>query len=150
MVGPVIIPKRKRNKTNSSSLVKKKRGLVVIFFVFIAAIFYFLFFMNSNDSPQHLKGIWIRTEGGYKIEIIEVKDDGKLDAAYYNPNPINVGRSEWRIQNKTLQLYVELQDKNYPGSLYKLTFDEKTETLKGTYYQAVAGQTFEVHFTKEK
>ena len=150
MVGLVIIPKRKRSKKNSTTSLKKKPGLLIILIGIVPAIFYFLFFMNSNDTPQHLKGVWIRTDGVYKIEIKEVQDDGKLDAAYFNPNPINVGRADWREKEGVLQIYIELDDVNYPGSIYQLTFDKKTEILKGTYYQAVAKETFEVSFTKEK
>ncbi len=150
MVAATKNPNKKQNKKNSPTSLKKKPGLLIIIIGIVPAIFYFLFFMNSNDTPQHLKGIWIRTDGGYKIEIKEVQDDGKLDAAYFNPNPINVGRSEWRIQDKTLQLYVELQDENYPGSIYQLAYDEDKDELHGTYYQAVARQTFKVSFTKEK
>ena len=150
MVSPVIIPKRKRNKKNSPTSLKKKPVLLIIIIGIIPAIFYFLFFMNSNDTPQHLEGIWVRTDGGYKIEIKEVQDDGKLDAAYFNPNPINVGRAGWTSHNGKIQVYVELRDKNYPGSNYKLTYVEEKETLMGTYFQAVTKETFEVYFTKKK
>lgn len=147
MVSPVIVPKRKRDYTNAS---KKKRGLIVILFIFILAIFYFLFFMNTDDIPKELEGSWLRSDGPYTIEVIEIQPEGKLLAKYFNPNPINVGRAGWRIQNEDFQIYVELRDENYPGSIYQLALDEKTNTLIGTYYQAVARQTFEVYFTKEK
>ncbi|MCD4732002.1 MAG: hypothetical protein K8R74_15455 [Bacteroidales bacterium] len=150
MVAATKNPNKQQNKNNSPTSKKIKPGLLIIIIGIVPAILYFLFFMNSNDTPQHLKGIWIRTDGGYKIEIKEVQDDGKLDAAYFNPNPINVGRSEWRIQDGVIQVYVELQDENYPGSIYQLTYDEDAETLRGTYFQAVAQQTFEVYFTREK
>ncbi len=51
---------------------------------------------------------------------------------------------------ETYLVYVELRDKNYPGSIYRLTYDEKNNTLNGTYFQAVTKETFEVYFTKEK
>ena len=147
MVSPVIVPKRKRNNNNTS---KKKRGLIVIFFIFILAIFYFLFFMNSDTTPKYMEGSWVRSDGPYTIEISEIQAEGKLLAKYFNPNPIKVGKAEWREQDGKIQVYVELSDKNYPGSNYKLTYIEKTETLLGTYYQAVAQQMFEVYFTREK
>lgn len=150
MVAATKNPNKKQNKKNTPTSLKKKPGLLIIIIGIVPAIFYFLFFMNSNDTPQHLNGIWIRTDGGYKIEIKEVQDDGKLNTAYFNPNPINVGRSGWREKDGALQVYVKLQDVNYPGSTYQLTFDEETETLRGTYFQAVANQTFEVYFTREK
>jgi len=147
MVSPVIIPKRKRNNNNTS---KKKRGLIVILFIFIIAIFYFLFFMNTDKTPKHLEGSWLRSDGPYTIEIIEIQAEGKLLAKYFNPNPINVGDASWKKQEGKVQIYVELRDENYPGSIYQLTCDEDAETLRGTYFQAVAKQTFEVSFTKEK
>ncbi len=100
------------------------------------------------DIADSLVGSWMRTDGTYKIEIIEVKKDGILNARYYNPNAINVGRAGWRMKDKELQIFVELRDKNYPGSIYQLTYNEKQETLSGTYYQAVSKQTYEVKFEK--
>ena len=55
---------------------KKKRGLLLIFFVFIAVVFYFLFFMNTEKTPEHLIGTWIRTDGPYTIEITKFEKDG--------------------------------------------------------------------------
>lgn len=138
--------------SNKNTPVKKnlKPGLLIIIIAIIPAIFYFLFFMNSNDTPSYIEGTWIRTDGVYKIEIKKVQEDGKLEAAYYNPSPINIGSSGWKIQDKKVQIFVELRDTNYPGSLYKLTFDKKSNTFNGTYFQAVAKQTFDVSFTKTK
>lgn len=150
MIGPVIVPKKKRNKSNGSPASRKRRGLIVILFVFLIAIFYFLFFMNSDKTLQQLKGTWLRSDGTYKIEIKEVLDDGTLEAAYFNPKPIKVGEAAWREKEGKLQIYVELRDINYPGSIYQLTYDEDVKTLFGTYYQAVAQETYEVYFTKEK
>ena len=147
MVSPVIIPKRKRNNNNTS---KKKRGLIVILFIFILAIFYFLFFMNSDSTPKYMEGSWVRSDGPYTIEISEIKAEGKLLAKQFNRNPINVGDASWKEYDGKVQIYVELRDTNYPGSNYKLTYIEKTETLFGTYFQAVASETFEVSFKKIK
>lgn len=100
-------------------------------------------------ATETLTGSWVRSDGGYTIQIMEVKEDGKLESLYLNPNPINVGKSEWRIEDNFLKIYVELQDKNYPGSLYQLTYDKEKKILYGTYYQAVDKATFEVYFTKK-
>lgn len=139
-----------QDKKNSSPVKKMKPALLIVFIIIAPAIFYFLFFMNSNDVPQDLVGKWGRTDGGYTIEIKEVMDDGTMDAAYFNPNPINVGRAVWKIQDKKVQVYVELRDENYPGSYYNLIFDKESEMLKGDYYQAVAKQTFDVEFNRNK
>ncbi len=144
-----MVASKNNPKKNPSAKKKIKPGLLFIFIAIIPAIFYFLFFMNTEKTPEQLKGSWLRSDGPYTIEITEVQEDGKLVAKYFNPNPIKVGSSGWQLKDKQLQIFVELQDENYPGSLYKLTFDEKTKTLKGTYFQAVSKQTFEVTFTKK-
>ncbi len=105
---------------------------------------------RQNSIEDKLVGTWLRSDGTYKIEIEEVKEDGILTAKYFNPGPINVGTSEWRLQHDELQIFVELQDKNYPGSIYKLTFDEASGMLTGTYYQAVTKETYEVSFKQVK
>jgi hypothetical protein len=43
-----------------------------------------------------------------------------------------------------------MQDVNYPGSNYTLIYDPISEKLTGSYYQAVAGQTYTVEFVKSK
>jgi hypothetical protein len=128
----------------------KKLIIATSVLVILLLVIYFSFLNNSNQAQQQLEGMWLRSDGTYKIEIKKVQDEGKLVAAYFNPNPINIGRSGWRIQNEELQIYVELQDENYQGSMYQLTFDDQTGKLVGTYYQAVSGQTYEVNFTQTK
>jgi len=128
----------------------KKLVLIIGFFVIISGAIVLGLFNRSDDNYKNIAGTWERSDGPYKIEIVEVLEEGKMFAKYYNPNPINVGRAGWRVQNEKLQIYVELQDENYPGSIYQLTFDKDSGTLRGTYYQAVSQQTFEVDFTKKK
>lgn len=147
MANPVKVPQKKRNNNNTT---KKKRGLIVILFIFFLAIFYFLFFMNSDNIPKHLEGSWLRSDGSYTIDLAEIQAEGKLTAKYFNPNPIKVGKASWRDQDGNILVYVELRDKNYPGSIYRLTFDENANSLIGTYFQAVSRQTFEVEFKRTK
>lgn len=106
---------------------------------------------EKKQNPENsLLGKWNRSDGSYTLDISEVNPDGNLGVVYLNPNPINVGRSGWKIEKEKVRIFVELRDENYPGSLYQLTLDEESGTLAGTYYQAVARQTFEVHFTRQK
>ena len=49
--------------------------------------------MAENDF-QRLAGRWLRTDGGYVLELRDIKKDGSLKAAYFNPRPINVSRAE--------------------------------------------------------
>ena len=75
---------------------------------------------------------------------------GRLDAAYFNPKSINVGRAEAIQQGGAVKVTVELRDVNYPGSTYTLTYDAKTDRLVGRYFQAVTGETFDVYFVRLK
>jgi len=104
---------------------------------------------DRENVKDKLEGRWLRSDGTYSIQILDVLEDGKLDAKYFNPNPINVGKAGWRIIDGELQIFVELQDKNYPGSLYQLTYVQENQSLTGTYYQATSGQTYEIEFIKE-
>jgi hypothetical protein len=102
----------------------------------------------SGDSEDKLKGSWLRTDGTYTIEIIAFEEGGKLAAKYFNPNPINVGKAGWRVFNGETQIYVELQDTNYPGNMYKLSFSGDSQMLSGTYFQTTTKQTYKVDFKK--
>jgi len=131
-----------------------KKGKIILIFVIVILIpaIWFLFLNKDTDydaASKILTGSWLRDDGVFTIEIKEVKKDGKLDVAYLNPTPIRVGQSEWRIKDGFLQIFVELQDENYPGSIYQLTFDKKKQVLHGTYYQAVDKLTYSVYFTKK-
>jgi hypothetical protein len=99
---------------------------------------------------KRLEGRWLRPDGGYVLELRDIESDGSLKAAYFNPRPINVARAEVRRKDGTLILFVELRDVNYPGSTYTLHFDPAADRLKGTYFQAVQGQTFDVEFARVK
>jgi hypothetical protein len=97
---------------------------------------------------QALVGRWQRTDGGYVLEIRSVAGDGSLDAAYFNPNPINVSlaqASDWR---GAAALVVEFDDVNYRGSTYELVHQPDRDLLVGTYYQAALEQIFEVVFVR--
>jgi hypothetical protein len=132
---------------------KKSRLIFIIFIAILIPAIWFFFLNKKTDhdiATKVLTGSWIRDDGGYTLQIIEVKDDGILDVVYLNPKPIHVGQAEWRIEKDILQIFVELKDENYPGSLYQLTYDKKQKVLFGTYYQAVDELTYEVYFTKKK
>ena len=104
----------------------------------------------QGASLDTLKGRWLRAEGGYVIEVRGVGPGGKVDAAYFNPRSIHVGKAEASQVGGDVRLYVELQDVNYPGSSYTLTYDPKSDRLFGRYFQAVARETFDVHFVRMK
>ena len=99
---------------------------------------------------KRLEGRWLRPDGGYVLELRDSGDDGSLKAAYFNPRPINVEQAEVRRKDGTLTVFVVLRDVNYPGSTYTLHYDPEADRLKGTYFQAMQGQTFDVEFVRVK
>jgi len=105
--------------------------------------------MAENDF-QRLAGRWLRPDGGYVLELRDIKKDGTLKAAYFNPRPINVSRAELRREEGKITLLVELRDVNYPGSMYNLRYDPESDRLKGTYFQAVQRETYDVEFVRAK
>jgi uncharacterized protein (DUF2147 family) len=103
---------------------------------------------NAQSSSNKLEGKWQRSDGGYVLELSGAQSNGDIKASYFNPNPINVGRSLWQNNAGKLMVMVELQDKNYPGSVYNLEYVESQNRLKGTYFQAVEQMTYNVEFTR--
>jgi hypothetical protein len=105
---------------------------------------------TPNPGFEKLKGKWLRPDGGYVIEIRSVEPGGKMDAAYFNPQPIHVGKAEAAQEGAVTKVFVELRDVNYPGSTYDLAYDAASDQLKGIYYQAALQQRFEVVFVRTK
>jgi hypothetical protein len=97
-----------------------------------------------------LKGRWVRTDGGYVIEIKSVDPGGWMQAAYYNPNPINVSRAEAARSGAAVTVFIELRGPGYPGSTYTLIHDPKSDELKGIYHHAGLQKNFEVVFIRGK
>jgi len=95
-----------------------------------------------------LQGRWIRTDSHYTIELHHASD-GSLQAAYFNPKPINVGKTETAEQGGTVHVLIELQDVNYPGSTYVLSYDRSQDTLKGIYFLPTSKQSYTVGFVRQ-
>lgn len=100
----------------------------------------------ETQEAEALAGRWVRPDGGYLLEISDIGVGGVLKAAYFNPRPINVARAQWRKSEGGLELFVELRDLNYPGSQYTLLYDPATDRLRGTYYQAVVKEAYDIEF----
>jgi hypothetical protein len=109
---------------------------------------------SPSDVPaapadfQQLIGQWVRSDGGYVIDVKSVDANGKLDAAYLNPNPINVAQAEASLDGAAINVFVELRDVNYPGSTYDLTLNAAANQLRGIYFQAAQQQQFDVTFDR--
>ena len=96
-------------------------------------------------------GRWLRPDGGYILELRELDAaSGRLNAAYLNPQPIHVAKAEAKREGGKVTVFVELQDANYPGCTYRLTYFPATDQLYGIYYQAALDQSFEVEFVRQK
>ena len=109
----------------------------------------------SSPAPvpaafRKVVGRWLRPDGGYVIEIRHVGAEGKLQAAYFNPQPINVSEARVIQKNNQTQIFIELRDAGYPGATYALTYHGEQDVLAGVYYQPTAGQSFEVVFVRMK
>jgi hypothetical protein len=108
---------------------------------------------DSAVSPQdfrHLIGRWVRTDGGYVIEIRNIDARGNVDAGYYNPRAINVSRANASKLGADSKVFIELRDTGYPGSTYTLIYDTDKDLLPGVYYQAAQGQKYNVVFLRMK
>ncbi len=97
-----------------------------------------------------LVGRWVRTEGGYVINITAVDEGGKLDASYANPKPLPFSKAEATREGNALKLLFELRASGYGGSTYTLKYDAASDTLRGVYDQVVVKQKFEVIFNRSK
>lgn len=105
---------------------------------------------GANGGFDTLNGRWLRLDGGYIFEIRAVDANGKIDALYLNPQPINIAKAEATRDGSTLKVFVELRAPNYPGSMYTLTYDPQQDRLQGIYFQAIQQQNFNVEFVRMK
>ena len=109
-----------------------------------------LLVQGERGGFETLKGRWLRPDGGYVFEVRAIDLSGKIDGLYFNPRPINVAKAEATRDGSKLNVFVELRAPNYPGSTYKLVYDPKQDQLRGTYFQAALGQSFDVYFVRMK
>jgi hypothetical protein len=98
---------------------------------------------------DRLTGAWVRPDGGYVILIKSVAAGGELQAMYFNPNPLPFAKARASREGGVLRAQFELRAGGYNGSTYELRYDPATDRLTGTYYQAVAKQSFEVQFARK-
>ena len=97
---------------------------------------------------EKIKGPWVRPDGGYVLDIKARLPDEGVEAAYFNPSPIRVGKAKLFKERGVIKVYVELQGPNYAGSTYTLHYDALNDQLAGVYYQAVQQMSYEIAFTR--
>jgi len=163
--------KEPRSAWESPSLTRglNARNLILVGSVIGVAAIGALFFMRVTVKPapgpakaavatasaepvlvefEKLRGKWLRPDGGYVIEIKKLLPENALEAAYFNPNPIHVGKAKLYKERGFVKVFVELQDVNYPGSTYTLIYDGQNDQLRGVYYQATQQQEYQVAFER--
>jgi hypothetical protein len=106
----------------------------------------------GSVSPEFAKlaGKWERPDGGYVLEIKGVEAGGKMDAAYFNPEPIHVSKALALRDGGTVKVFIELDDVNYPGCTYSLAYEPQSDQLFGQYFQASMQRTFDIVFVRMK
>ena len=140
---------RNRNPTTGRrrrSVTTAVLGLALIAIATLGIAWWHL--ASPRPEFKNLVGRWVRPDGGYQLAIADVDRDGALDAAYFNPRPINVARAIASRAGTDTTVFVELRDVNYPGCTYNLRYDPATDTLQGIYYQAALNQQFEIYFKR--
>jgi hypothetical protein len=103
----------------------------------------------SKVSLDTLLGRWLRPDGNYVIQINAIKEGKKIEAQYFNPNPINIARAEI-IPDSDIRIFIEFNDRGYEGSSYDLKYDRTNDALVGKYFQATYGQTYQIGFVRIK
>ena len=96
-----------------------------------------------------IAGQWARIDGSYTLNVEDVTSEGAVNVRYFNPGEIHVAQSQVGAQEGRIKLFVKLQDKGYPGCTYTLFYYPEQNVLAGAYYQAAAGQTYEVIFVRK-
>jgi hypothetical protein len=104
---------------------------------------------GASSDIDVLRGAWVRPDGGYTIVIRNIGPNGQLEAMYFNPNPLPFAKAQAVREGAKLRALFELRAGGYDGSTYDLTYDPATDRLTGTYYQAVAKQSFDVFFARK-
>jgi flagellar basal body-associated protein FliL len=148
--------KHKMNRNNNviTPPQKNKRNVFVaagIVLVVAAVVGLGLWWwITAKSDFEKLQGKWVRTDGGYVLEIKKVAADGNMDAAYLNPRPINVSKATASSEAGQTKVFVELRDRLYPGNYYTLAYDRGKDQLSGMYYHLGIGQQFDVVFARMK
>lgn len=156
----------RRERTDTAAAARPGRARVVLALVVAAAALVagWLLWQPQAGAPAPatvtapaappelaaLVGNWIRPDGGYVLSVGGIEADGTVNLAYFNPRPIRVGRAEARVEDGAAHLFVEFDDRDYPGSTYTLRHDPASDQLVGIYYQAVQRASYEVAFARQR
>lgn len=103
--------------------------------------------LQAADEAKFI-GHWVRPDGGYKLWVLAVNEDGTAKVEYYNPKPIRVAEAKLVEEAGQPTLNIKFAEGNYAGSTYALKLQDGK--LAGIYFQAMMGQNFEVFFERDK
>lgn len=95
-----------------------------------------------------IQGRWIRTDAPYVIEL-RLSNGNTLQATYFNRRFIHVEKTETAVKNGLQYILIELQDTNYQGSAYLLSYDRNQDALHGIYTHGASGNRYQVSFSRE-
>ena len=104
---------------------------------------------SAPEPVKKLLGRWLRSDGGYVLELRSADLSGVVQAAYFNPKSINVSRAIWMQGAAGFQVVVELNDVGYPGATYVLSHQPQSDRLVGQYNQPAMQQSFDVEFVRQ-
>jgi hypothetical protein len=153
-MNPEIDKNSNKNTSNRQQPGTRRLKLLIVLIgiIVVAAAAAGVLYQRGNRQAQadyiKLIGNWIRPDGGYIINIRDINSDGRVQAEYYNPNPINVAQAKIAFKGNKVKLFLELRDAGYPGCTYDLTYDKQTDRLSGIYYQAAINQKFDIVFLR--
>ena len=132
-------------------LRKKYRWLLVVVgsLIVVSVATYVVYQQKSKPLDyENLIGKWVRPDGGYVLDIKSIDSDGKIEMAYLNPRPINISKAQLDTKKNEIELFIELQDRNYPGNYYTLIFEPDINRLIGVYHHLGLNQNFDVYFVR--
>lgn len=104
---------------------------------------------GQQQQFNNILGEWEQMDGGYVIHVNDIRPDGTVQAAYFNPASIHVSESRVSMWKGLVRLFVKLQGQGYPGSTYTLFYHKEKDALAGFYYQSELEQSFEVVFLRK-
>ena len=105
---------------------------------------------TGHITPDMLamQGRWVRIDAPYVIELKQNKNN-TLQATYFNRRLIHVEKTEMAKKNGLQYIMIELQDVNYQGSIYLLSYDRVQDALHGIYIHGASGQRYQVSFSRQ-
>ena len=127
----------------------KSKFIIIFILFFLVLPIHYVQAQSETQDYKNLIGRWVRPDGGYVLVIKDVNSDGSIEAAYFNPNPIDVSEAYITVKSDKTNIFVKLEGWGYEGSYYTLVYDKDTDRLIGVYHQLVYKQNYDIYFVRE-